>query len=146
MEKAEIRPKLGRPSKYEPWMCESVITAGQEGGHIYDMCKAIGVASFTTFYKWQDEYPEFKEAVAIAKQESICWWLQVNKGIALGEINGKHQAVMAILKNKDVEHFNAEQHTTKNININHNNVISEDQYKKLLEEAKNLTKKLENGH
>jgi hypothetical protein len=136
----EVRRSVGRPSKYEPWMCDAVITVGEDGGHIYDMCKAIDVASFETFYNWIKTYPDFGKAVSKAKLASITWWLRVNKGIALGEIKGNHSAVMAILKNKDTMHFNAEENTTKTVNVTHSHVISDEQYTALLQEAKRLTK------
>lgn len=63
----------GRPSKYDPSFCETVIECGREGMSIAEMAAEIGVTRQTLF-NWCDEHPKFLEAFTRAKDLSLAWW------------------------------------------------------------------------
>lgn len=63
----------GRPTDYDPAFCEDVIRLGRQGKSIeqiaYRLCVAV-----STMYKWRDQYPEFSEALTIAKESEQAYW------------------------------------------------------------------------
>lgn len=66
---SEEKNKGGAPTKYKPEYCELVKQIGEEGGWVSEMAEACDV-SRTSFYDWEKEHPEFKEALERAKQKS----------------------------------------------------------------------------
>ena len=71
-ETIEKRP-VGRPSLYDPKYCEEVVALGK-------LCKSseaigaiLGVGT-ATLYRWRDEFEEFREALALAKEFELHWW------------------------------------------------------------------------
>ena len=100
MSKAEVIPKKHGNCKYEPWMCDKLIEVAQEGGHVAQMCRAIGVRSKDTFYRWTREHPEFGEAYEEARLISQDLLEQLLLGHATGKIKGNFNAVAMLLNNK----------------------------------------------
>jgi hypothetical protein len=74
---AELPPavatKLGRPSKYDPSLCDLVIKLGALGKSKAQMAASIGIAR-STFALWEQEYRAFSEAVKAAMDLSLSWW------------------------------------------------------------------------
>lgn len=76
------RPKPGRPSKYDPSMCQKVIEGYESGMSDTEAAHHIGV-SITTLQRWTGEnvndgdfkIPEFAEAVAWGREAAQVWWL-----------------------------------------------------------------------
>lgn len=100
-------------SKYFPAMCDAIKAVGARGGHVAEMCLEIGVGSKETFYRWQAEYPEFREAYQTATLLSQAYYERLLKDCAEGnkEINDK--ALTMILRNKFKEDYAAEHKDTK---------------------------------
>ena len=69
---AEKRP-VGRPSLYDPAICEKVIELGKLGKSTEQIASILGF-SLRVFYKWRDEYEEFMQALEDAKQYEQYWW------------------------------------------------------------------------
>lgn len=63
----------GRPSKYRKAMCDTVIECGKEGMGLCEMAVALDI-HYSTFLAWQEEKPEFSEAVKQAMRYSQAWW------------------------------------------------------------------------
>ena len=63
----------GRPTKYDPSFCETVIECGRDGMSIAEMAAEIGVTRQTLF-NWCAERPEFLDAFTRAKDLSLAWW------------------------------------------------------------------------
>ena len=64
---------VGRPSKYDPAFCEVAIELGKVG----KSTEAIGatlLVGTATLYRWRDEFPEFREALELAKDLELLWW------------------------------------------------------------------------
>jgi hypothetical protein len=61
--------RIGRPSKYRPWMIQRAreLTAG--GCTPFQVAKGIGISE-VTLYEWRGRYPEFSEALRIGKENA----------------------------------------------------------------------------
>lgn len=64
----------GRPSDYDPALCEKVIELGRDGMSVVEMAAEIGVARATLETNWPAAHPEFLEAFTRAKLLSQAWW------------------------------------------------------------------------
>jgi transposase len=56
----------GRPTKYTPEMCDTVLRIGEQGGCIAEMADACDV-TVSTVYLWRDQHTEFSEALMRAQ-------------------------------------------------------------------------------
>jgi transposase len=63
----------GRPSKYDAAFCAAVIEHMSDGASLTSFAADIGVAR-STINEWMGNYPEFSEAVNIAKAKCAAWW------------------------------------------------------------------------
>ena len=72
MTETEKRP-VGRPSLYDPKYCEEVIELGKIGKSSEAIGAMLGVGT-ATLYRWRDEFPEFREALELAKEFELHWW------------------------------------------------------------------------
>jgi hypothetical protein len=67
--KEAVLTKGGRPSKYEPWMCDAVVDFGRIGMEVVEFAVKLNVAT-STLYKWAQETPAFSDALARAREAS----------------------------------------------------------------------------
>ena len=63
----------GRPTKYDPAFCETVIKCGAEGMGKCEIAAELDIA-FCTFEAWQEKHPEFSQSVDEALRRSQAWW------------------------------------------------------------------------
>lgn len=63
----------GRPTKYEPSMCERVIAVGALGYSRAEIAAELEI-NRDTLYRWQHEHPEFSDALQRANDLSLAWW------------------------------------------------------------------------
>jgi hypothetical protein len=77
----------GRPTKYKRDMCKQVIACGDEGMSRAEMCRELGI-HHSTFAAWQDEKPEFSEAVKEALLRSQAWWEAQGRRATFGGVDG----------------------------------------------------------
>lgn len=77
----------GRPSKYDPAMCETVIKCGREGMGKAEMAAELGIA-YSNFDRWQHEHPEFQDAVKEAVRQSQAWWEKMGRVSTFGGTDG----------------------------------------------------------
>lgn len=63
----------GRPTKYRPEHCDTVIAVGETGGWLSEMAEACGVVR-SQMDVWADAHPEFSEALTRAKQKAQAWF------------------------------------------------------------------------
>lgn len=94
-----ITPIKGAPTKYHPDLCAKLKEVAEQGGHVPQMCAALGIKSKDTFYRWLDQYEEFKEAYEEAKLISQAFYENVLLMGALGKIKGFNFSAMAMLMN-----------------------------------------------
>ena len=68
----EKRP-VGRPSLYDPALCDQVIELGNQGKSIEQIAAKLGVSTRVLF-DWKDRHPEFMHALDQAKELELDWW------------------------------------------------------------------------
>ena len=69
---AEKRP-VGRPTLYDPSLCEKVIELGKLGKSVEQIAYNLNL-SIRVLYKWRDEHEEFMQALEDAKALEQAWW------------------------------------------------------------------------
>lgn len=63
----------GRPSKYDPAVCEQVLAWGAEGKSKTWMAAKLGVNK-DTLYEWERTHQAFSDALSRAMALSQMWW------------------------------------------------------------------------
>ena len=63
----------GRPLTYQPAFCEAVIELGKQGKSLAYMAGSLGVTR-ECVYEWMRNYPEFSDAMSVARLYSQQWW------------------------------------------------------------------------
>lgn len=98
---AEILPaRRGAPTKYKVEMCDVIKAVATDGGFHAAMMVACGITN-DTFYRWQREIPEFREAVAQADLISLALQEAALMDGMMGRIkNYNFNANAMILNNK----------------------------------------------
>ena len=91
--------KAGPKSKYSPSMCDDILKVASEGGHVASMMIKLGIASKETFYRWQNENPEFKEAYNLSKLMSQAYYEKLGLSGILGEIPNFNSSTYALIMN-----------------------------------------------
>jgi len=66
-------PKMGRPTKYDPAYCDLVVEWGRQGKSGEWIACEIGVI-YETMLNWSKQYPDFFDALTLAKQLELRWW------------------------------------------------------------------------
>lgn len=65
----------GRPTKYDPAFCDTVVELGKEGAGKAEIATELGVTR-ETVTEWTKAHPEFSAAVQYAHECSLAWWEQ----------------------------------------------------------------------
>lgn len=87
MEKKPAKGPGGRPTKYRPEFCQQVIECGEQGMSLAEMASELDI-HYTTFLAWQDEIPEFSNAVKEARRKSQSWWERQGRIATFGGVEG----------------------------------------------------------
>ena len=82
---------VGRPTLYDPAMCEEVIELGRIGKSIEQICYQLNI-SIRTIYLWRDTHEEFMQALEDAKIFEQAWW--------------EEQAAAYMVENKESDKLN----------------------------------------
>lgn len=106
-DKLADEPTVGRPSKYETWMCEKVIKLMEQGAGVAGVAAACGITK-ETLYQWADpkgEYyiPEFSDSVKTGLTKAEAHWESLGLKAAEGRFGkGRFSAPAWIfaMKNK----------------------------------------------
>ena len=77
----------GRPTKYKPEFCDTVVEVGAKGDTLAAMAEACDVDR-STINDWMDQHPEFSRAVKRGLQKAQVWWEQKGKEATVGEVDG----------------------------------------------------------
>jgi hypothetical protein len=77
----------GRPSKYDPSFCDRVIELAATGASKAEIALDLDIA-YSTFDVWQNEIPEFSEAVKRAERISQGWWEKQGRIATFGGVDG----------------------------------------------------------
>jgi hypothetical protein len=88
----------GRPKLYRREMCARLVEAMAEGLTAEAAAAKIGISARSLFY-WQQQHPEFLQAIQEGRQRSQLWWEERALAMANGEA-GNTQIVMLGLRNR----------------------------------------------
>ena len=91
IEAPEKRP-VGRPTLYDPAMCEKVVELGKIGKSVEQICANLNV-SLRTIYLWRETHEDFMHALEDAKTFEQAWW--------------EEQAAAYMVENKESDKLNA---------------------------------------
>lgn len=111
----------GRPSEYSPDYCSLIRVLRSEGHDISGFCSYVGITR-KTYYNWQKDHPEFKEACEISKEDSDAHFNKIFHEGGLGKIDGFVPAAMKEIYNRQHGVVKEEAHKTE-INIGNMNVL-----------------------
>lgn len=78
---------VGRPTKYKPEFCDMVIEFGKTGASKAEMALDLDIA-MSTFDVWQNDIPEFMEAVKRAVSYSQGYWEKQGRLATFGGVQG----------------------------------------------------------
>ncbi len=65
--------KMGRPTKYRPWMCDEVIELMSEGKSRYEVARDLDV-HYDSLLNWAERYPDFFLALKRGEARCRAWW------------------------------------------------------------------------
>jgi hypothetical protein len=88
----------GRPTLYRREMCERLVEAMANGLTAEAVAARIGISARSLFY-WQQQHPEFLQAIQEGRQRSQLWWEERVLAIACVE-SGNTQMVRVGLRNR----------------------------------------------
>lgn len=77
----------GRPTKYDPAMCEAVINAGAEGMTLAEMADILDIDR-STLADWREQHPEFSRAVKAGLDKAQAWWEREGRKATFGGVDG----------------------------------------------------------
>lgn len=77
----------GRPSKYDPAMCDIVAASGADGKTLAEMAADIGIDR-STLNEWCDLHPEFSRAVKSGLDAAQAWWESKGRQATFGGVDG----------------------------------------------------------
>src|SRR5262245_54906868 len=96
--KAKSKRLVGRPSSYRREYCDRIIEAMAGGLSAEAAAVRIGISARSLFY-WQQQHPEFLQAIQERRQRSQLWWEERESAMAKGGA-GNAQIVMRGLRNR----------------------------------------------
>jgi hypothetical protein len=88
----------GRPTLYRREMCDRLANAMAGGLTAEAAAARIGISARSLFY-WQQQHPEFLQAIQEGRQRSQLWWEERALAMANGE-SGNTQIVVLGLRNR----------------------------------------------
>lgn len=77
----------GRPTKYDPSMCDDVIAYGKQGMGKCEMASNLGI-TYNSFETYQEQHAEFLQAVKEALRHSQAWWESQGRIATFGGCDG----------------------------------------------------------
>lgn len=101
----------GRPTKYDPAMCEQVVAWGAEGKSKTWMAAQLQVSK-QRIYDWEAQHSEFRDAITRAMALSQAWWEDA------GQSGMYMQGFNAGVYNKQMSNrFPDDHRDTSNVNV-----------------------------
>jgi len=100
MKKADPKP-VGRPTKYDPAFCDTVVEVMGQGYSFTAFCGHIGIAK-DTGYNWVKEHDLFSDAVKIGRAMRLSC---LEKKLLEADVGPRVTAMIFALKNADREEW-----------------------------------------
>ena len=95
---AKLNHAGGRPTLYRGDLCDRLVDAMAKGLTAEAAAARIGISARSLFY-WQQQHPEFLQAIQEGRQRSQLWWEERALAMANGE-SGNTQIVVLGLRNR----------------------------------------------
>jgi len=108
-----VRPKyiFGRPTKYQPdWMLDKVIDLGITGASRAKIALTLGI-THETLIQWERQFPDFSEALKMAKLGAQVWFEEVLQSAILGEGDTPAALLIFALKSRFATEYREVKHT-----------------------------------
>lgn len=103
---AKSKRPAGRPSEFDPKILDTIWRLSANGGaNVAQICIAVGIGSFSTFYRYREKYPEFREATDMCAMASCATLETALMSGAVGDKKIDSKAAMWMLYNKDNEQY-----------------------------------------
>lgn len=106
----------GRPSEYDPAICSTLEGMGHDGEGMAEAIVALGI-SRDTFYRWQEKYPEFSDAVKAMKSRSQAWWERRGREATFNNDGFNATSYIFNMKNRFAEDWRDKQEMDLNGNL-----------------------------
>lgn len=108
--------KRGRPSKYDPAMCDVVIDLGEQGKSRTQIARTLGTTR-KTLLEWEEVHPDFRNAMSIASDYAQAWWEDQGQiGLTDKSFNGHVYSFQ--MKNRFREDY------SEKVNVEHNGTVA----------------------
>ena len=65
--------KVGRPTKYKPEMCKTVIDLMKDGASLDEVRGELDISK-DTLYRWKEDYEDFSDSIKRGVRMSQAWW------------------------------------------------------------------------
>lgn len=102
----EVKPKIGRPTKYRAELCQTVIDLGNAGKSKVQIARTLGI-SRDTLNQWSKKYLEFSDSLKKARDLELAWWEDAGQaGMYLGQKGFNATTYIFIMKNRFREDYN----------------------------------------
>lgn len=106
------KKKVGRPSKYKPEYCQTVIDIMSQGKSMAAAAAEIGVGA-QRMMQWQEDYKEFRDACDTGRALALRWWENLATMVATGQ-HEKHEVfkkanagmIMFLMSRRFQEYYN----------------------------------------
>lgn len=109
-----VRPKyiFGRPTKYQPeWMLEKVLELGMNGASRAKIAFVLGI-HYDTLVEWEKRYPDFSDALKMAKLGAQVWFEEIMQAAVLGQVEKVPAALLIFaLKSRFAQDYRDVRHT-----------------------------------
>ena len=119
--KVKAANPVGRPTKYKPEYCALVIEEMKQGASIEELPLVLDVVC-STIYQWQEQFPEFSEAIKRGVSFSQAWWMK--KGRTNLE-NKEFSATLFYMNMKNRFGWRDKTETTGSMTIKHEDALDE---------------------
>ena len=109
--------KVGRPTKYDPKMCEDIMPLFEEGKTLATVARFLGI-SRETMNVWRTEHQEFSDAIQRGLYISQSWWEEQGREGLFSEFQGPKinaQIWMLNMKNRFGDDWRDKQEIDQNI-------------------------------
>lgn len=77
--------KRGPESEFKQEYCQQIVDLMGEGKSKEKACIEMGIGR-TTFYRYQENFPEFAEAVKEGEFANKAWWTELGRNASIGQV------------------------------------------------------------
>jgi len=109
-----VRAKIGRPTKYNPAMCERVLELGTLGKTREQIAVDLDIG-WKTLHRWEGLHPAFRHALKEARMRSLAYWQGIVQEAIRGERKVNGLALIFGTKNMFPDYFKDQNQTQLNV-------------------------------